>query len=56
MAALRDQGLIALSARDNVVRFAPPLTITARQIADAGVRMEAACEALMRRQVSGEAA
>lgn len=56
VAALRNQGLIALTARDNVVRFAPPLTVTARQIAEAGMRMEAACAELMRSQVSHEAA
>lgn len=56
VAALREQGLIALAARDNVVRFAPPLTVTAKEIADAGARLEAACGALTRGRRSSRAA
>lgn len=56
VAALGEQGLIALAARDNVVRFAPPLTVTAKEIADAGARLEAACGALTRGRRSSRAA
>ncbi|MEJ5022909.1 aspartate aminotransferase family protein [Ochrobactrum vermis] len=44
--ALRNEGLIALAARDNVVRFAPPLIITGKEIINACTRIEAACKAL----------
>ncbi|PWJ82339.1 acetylornithine/N-succinyldiaminopimelate aminotransferase [Pseudaminobacter salicylatoxidans] len=44
--ALRAQHLMAISARDNVVRFAPPLTVLPREINDAARRIEAACEFL----------
>lgn len=37
---------MAISARDNVVRFAPPLTVLPREINDAARRIEAACEFL----------
>ena len=44
--ALRNEGLIALTARDNVVRLAPPLIVTGKEILTACSRIEAACRTL----------
>lgn len=41
--ALRNEGLIALAARENVVRFAPPLVVTGKQILNACYRIATAC-------------
>lgn len=41
---LRAQRLLAVPARDNVVRFAPPLTVSPREIAEAMRRIETAAD------------
>lgn len=46
VAALRNEGLIALAARDNVVRFAPPLVVTGKEILHACSRVATACRKL----------
>lgn len=43
---LRAQRLLAVPARDNVVRFAPPLTVSPREIAEAMRRIETAADLL----------
>ncbi len=42
IAALRNAGVLAVGAGDNVVRFAPPLTITASELREARQRIETA--------------
>ncbi len=46
VAALRDEKLLAVGAGDNVVRFLPPLIVTAAEIEDSVARLERACVAL----------
>ena len=46
VAALRAQNLLTVGAGDNVVRFLPPLIVTAEEIADSVNRLERACAAL----------
>jgi len=53
--ALMDQGLLTVTAGDNVVRLLPPLIITADDAANAIARIEAACAALCARTVAGAA-
>ena len=45
VASCRELGLLVLTAGDDVVRLAPPLTITAENVADALTRLAAALEA-----------
>jgi acetylornithine/N-succinyldiaminopimelate aminotransferase len=44
--ALRDQKLLTVGAGDNVVRFLPPLIVSAAEIEDSVERLERACTAL----------
>lgn len=44
--SLRREGLITLAARENVVRLAPPLIVTRKQISDACSRIAAVCRTL----------
>jgi len=46
VAALRAQNLLTVGAGDNVVRFLPPLIVTADEIEDSVNRLERACAAL----------
>ncbi|WP_295853799.1 aspartate aminotransferase family protein [Tardiphaga sp.] len=46
VAALRDAKLLTVGAGDNVVRFLPPLIVTAAEIDEAVQRLEQACIAL----------
>jgi len=46
IAAFREQKLLAVGAGDNVVRFAPPLTITAEELREARDRMIAALDGM----------
>jgi acetylornithine/N-succinyldiaminopimelate aminotransferase len=46
VAALREQKLLTVGAGDNVVRFLPPLIVTADEIGDSVNRLERACAAL----------
>ncbi|MCB1422180.1 MAG: aspartate aminotransferase family protein [Nitratireductor sp.] len=48
IAAFREQKLLAVGAGDNVVRFAPPLTITAEELREARDRMIAALDGMAR--------
>ncbi|MCU0790050.1 MAG: aminotransferase class III-fold pyridoxal phosphate-dependent enzyme, partial [Nitratireductor sp.] len=48
IAALRAHGLLAVGAGDNVVRFAPPLIISADELREARARMEGAFDELAR--------
>jgi acetylornithine/N-succinyldiaminopimelate aminotransferase len=48
--SLRDHGVLAVGAGDNVVRFAPPLVIAAGELREARARMESACAQLSRLQ------
>jgi acetylornithine/N-succinyldiaminopimelate aminotransferase len=50
IAALRQHGVLAVGAGDNVVRFAPPLIIEASELREARLRMEDALGALARRR------
>jgi acetylornithine/N-succinyldiaminopimelate aminotransferase len=50
IAALRQHGVLAVGAGDNVVRFAPPLIIEASELREARMRMEDALGALARRR------
>ncbi len=53
--ALFDQKLLAIGAGENVVRFLPPLTITADHIDAALQKIEAACATLREKQEKGAA-
>ena len=44
--ALRDDGLLAVAAADNVVRFLPPLIVDEDQLDDAVRILEVVCERL----------
>jgi acetylornithine/N-succinyldiaminopimelate aminotransferase len=44
--AFREQGVLVVTARDNMVRLLPPLIITAEQIDEALAAMDRACTAL----------
>jgi acetylornithine/N-succinyldiaminopimelate aminotransferase len=46
VAALREQKLLTVGAGDNVVRFLPPLIVSADEIEDSVNRLERACAAL----------
>ena len=46
IAALREHGVLAIGAGDNVVRFAPPLVITAEELREVRARMDTAFAAL----------
>ena len=46
VAALREQNLLTVGAGENVVRFLPPLIVTADEIEDSVNRLERACTAL----------
>ncbi|MCB1463351.1 MAG: aspartate aminotransferase family protein [Nitratireductor sp.] len=46
VAAMRNERVLAITAGDNVVRFAPPLVITAEELREARSRMDAAFAAL----------
>jgi acetylornithine/N-succinyldiaminopimelate aminotransferase len=50
IAALRQHGVLAVGAGDNVVRFAPPLIIEASELREARMRMEDALGALARQR------
>jgi acetylornithine/N-succinyldiaminopimelate aminotransferase len=47
VAALREQHLLTVGAGENVVRFLPPLIVTADEIEDSVNRLERACAALV---------
>ena len=49
VAALREQYLLTVGAGENVVRFLPPLIVTADEIEDSVNRLERACAALASR-------
>ena len=51
VAALREQKLLTVGAGDNVVRFLPPLIVTADEIEDSVNRLERACAALASRDL-----
>jgi acetylornithine/N-succinyldiaminopimelate aminotransferase len=51
VAALREQKLLTVGAGDNVVRFLPPLIVTAEEIEDSVDRLERACAALASRDL-----
>ncbi len=46
VAALRDEGVLAVTARDNVVRLLPPLVLAETEADEALVAIHAACEQL----------
>ncbi len=46
VAALREEGVLAVPAGDNVVRFLPPLTIEEAQVEEAILALERVCEKL----------
>ena len=46
VAALREEGVLAVPAGDNVVRFLPPLTIEEAQVEEAMLALERVCEKL----------
>ena len=50
IAAMRDARVLAIGAGDNVVRFAPPLVISAEELREARERMDAAFSKLAARQ------
>ncbi|MGQ3075692.1 MAG: aminotransferase class III-fold pyridoxal phosphate-dependent enzyme, partial [Ferrovibrionaceae bacterium] len=44
--ALREEGMLTVSAGDNTVRLLPPLIITEEELADATERLDKACARL----------
>ncbi|HYY84693.1 MAG TPA: aspartate aminotransferase family protein [Beijerinckiaceae bacterium] len=55
VAAARDEKLFILTAGDNVVRLAPPLTVTEGDVAEAIERLDRACTAVERDLAAGAA-
>ena len=51
VAALRDERLLTVGAGDNVVRFLPPLIVSAAEIEESVTRLERACAALSESQL-----
>src|ERR1700751_4134529 len=51
VAALRDEKLLTVGAGDNVVRFLPPLIVSAAEIEESVTRLERACVALLANQL-----
>jgi acetylornithine/N-succinyldiaminopimelate aminotransferase len=45
--ALRDNGMLTVSAGDNVVRLVPPLTVSEAEIDEAMVRLDKALSAVV---------
>jgi len=56
VAALRDEKLLTVGAGDNVVRFLPPLIVSAAEIEESVTRLERACVALSANQSKRAAA
>ncbi|MCG6857489.1 MAG: aspartate aminotransferase family protein [Salaquimonas sp.] len=53
IAAMREARVLAIGAGDNVVRFAPPLTVTAGELREARARMDAAFASLAAARKTG---
>jgi acetylornithine/N-succinyldiaminopimelate aminotransferase len=51
VAALRGEKLLAVGAGDNVVRFLPPLIVSAAEIEESVMRLERACAVLSANQL-----